>query len=107
MKIKKNDEIIVTLGKDKGKKGKVEKVFAKEDRILVPGINEFKKHKKARYQGEKSGIVVIIKPIALSKVALICPNCKKMTRVGYKIEKKSTDKEFEKIRICKKCKKEI
>ena len=97
MKIHKGDEVIVTLGKDKGKMGKVEKVFAKAQTIIVPGVNEFKRHKKARMQGQKSEITTIIKPITVSKVSLMCPKCHKPTRVGYKMEK---DK---KVRVCKKC----
>lgn len=101
MKLKKGDEIIVTAGKDKGKKGKIEKVFAKAESVLINGIGEYKKHVKARMQGQKSEIITITKPIAAPKVALICPKCHKPTRVGYKIEK---DK---KVRICRKCGKEI
>src|SRR6266550_3659443 len=98
MKIIKGDEIIITIGKDKGKMGKVEKVLPKDSAIVVPGINEFKRHKKARTQGQQSEIVTIIKPIDVAKVALRCPKCHKQTRIGYKMEK---DK---KIRICRKCK---
>ncbi len=98
MKIIKGDEIIVTIGKYKGKMGKVEKVFAKAGTIEIPGINEFKRHKKARTQGQQSEIVTIIKPVDVAKVALMCPKCHKPTRIGYKIEK---DK---KVRICRKCK---
>lgn len=98
MKIIKGDEIIVTLGKDKGKEGKVEKVFPKNMKIVVPGINQFKRHKKARVQGQKSDIVTIVKPIDVAKVALKCPKCHKATRVGFLIEK------GKKVRICRKCK---
>ena len=100
MKIRKDDQVKITLGKYKGKTGKVEKVFAKENMALIPGINEFKRHIKGKY-GQKSEITTITKPMVISKMALICPKCKKETRVGYKIEQ---DK---KIRICRKCKKEI
>lgn len=98
MKIIKGDEVIVTLGKDKGKMGKVEKVFSKDGAIVVPGVSEFKRHKKGKMQGQKSEIVTIIKPIDVSKVALMCPKCHKPTRIGYKMEKNK------KVRICRKCK---
>ncbi len=101
MKLKKNDEIIITKGKDKGKKGKIEKVFSKDNLVLIPGMNLYKRHKKAKTQREKSEIIEITKPLRVENVALICPNCKKQTRVGYKIEGK------EKVRICKKCNKKI
>ncbi len=101
MKILKNDEVIVTLGKDKGKMGKVEAVLAKEGKVVVPGINEFKKHVKGRMQGQKSEIITITKPIVVSKLALMCPKCHKPTRVGYKTE------DNKKVRVCRKCDKAL
>lgn len=100
MKLKKGDQIIVIAGKDKGKKGKIEKVFPKVKKALIPGINVFKKHLKKRDEKNPGGIVEIIKPISLSKIALICPKCNQVTRVGYKLG-------TTKIRICKKCQEEI
>lgn len=101
MKILKGDEVIITLGKDKGKTGKVGKVLVLANTLVIPGINEFKRHKKAQLQGQSSEIVTITKPIGASKVALLCPKCHKRTRIGYGMEK---DK---KIRICRKCKAKI
>lgn len=97
MKLKKGDQIIVIAGKDKGRKGKIEKIFPKIHSVLIPGINMVKKHIKPKKEGEKGGIVEIAKPIDISKLALLCPKCGKPTRVGYLITK---DK---KERICKKC----
>lgn len=100
MKIKKGDKVKVLLGKDSGKTGTVQFILAKEKRVFVEGVNLYKRHVKK--MGEtKGGIIDIPKPLDISNVALICPNCKKITRVGFKITGK------EKIRICKKCKKEI
>ncbi len=101
MKLLKGDEVKIVLGKDKGKMGKVEKVFARENSVLVEGVNQYKRHVKARQQGQTSEIVTITKPLAVAKVQLVCPKCKKITRVGYKMEKDS------KVRICRKCGKEI
>lgn len=101
MKLKRNDEVIVIRGKDKDKKGKIEKVISSENKVLVPGLNIYKRHMKSRMQNKPSEIIEITKPFSVSNVALICPNCHKKTRVGYKIENK------EKIRICKKCNKTI
>lgn len=101
MKLKRNDEVIVVIGKDKGKKGKIEKVFTKENKVLIPGINLFKRHYKSRTQNKPSEIIEITKPLGVSRVALICPHCKEQTRVGYKIDNK------EKVRICRKCDKKI
>lgn len=87
MKIKKGDLVLITTGKDKGKTGKVERVFSKLNKVSVEGMNEFKRHMKARTQNEKSEIKTIYKPIALSNVALLDPKTKKPSRVGYKVEK--------------------
>jgi len=101
MKLKKGDQVKITIGKDAGKTGKVEKVFSKEGKIIILGINQYKRHMKARVPGQKSEIITITKPFSISNVALICQKCKKPTRVGFKILKD------EKIRICKKCNEEI
>jgi len=101
MKLLKNDEVKVVAGKDKGKTGKIEKVFTKEGKVLLEGINQYKRHMKSRMQGEASQILTITKPLPVANVQLVCPKCKELTRVGYKIEK---DKKF---RICKKCKSEV
>ena len=101
MKLKKQDEVIIVKGKDKGKRGKIEKVLPKENMVLVPGVNLYKRHYKSRTQTKPSEIIEITKPFPVGNVALICPNCHKETRIGYKMENK------EKVRICKKCKKKI
>ncbi len=98
MKILKNDKVKVLIGKDKGREGLVVKSYPKKDRVLVKDINIFKKHVKPT-QGKAGGIVEKERPLLVSKVALICPNCQKTTRVGYTIDKSGT-----KYRICKKCK---
>ncbi len=97
MKLKKGDEVKVVLGKDKGKTGKIEKVFPRAQKVLLLGINQYKKHKKARRQNEKSEIITIDKPLPLANVALICPKCHLQTRVGFVLQ---GDK---KVRVCKKC----
>ena len=101
MKLKKEDEIIVVKGKDKGKRGKIEKVFIKLDMVLVPCLNMYKRHYKSRVQNKPSEIIEITKPFKVSNVALVCPSCHKETRIGYKIDNK------EKVRICRKCNKKI
>ena len=101
MKIKKGDLVTVIRGKENGKTAKVEKVFSKEAKVLVEGVNQFKRHVKARTPGEKSDIITITKPLSVANVMLVCPKCKKLARVGYKMLKD------EKVRICKKCNKEI
>ncbi|MBL7158976.1 50S ribosomal protein L24 [Candidatus Microgenomates bacterium] len=101
MKLKKGDKVVITVGKDKGKKGKIERLFRKDNKVVIPGINVFKKHLKRKDEKNPGGIVEIVKPIFVSKIALICPRCEQPTRVGYKIIDK------EKLRICRKCSEEI
>lgn len=101
MKLKKGDKVKIISGKDKGKEGKIEKVYRKSNKVLILGINLYKRHVKKNEKLPQGGIVDVPRPIDVSKVMLICPKCNKLTRIGYKIEK---DK---KIRICKKCQSKI
>ncbi len=96
-KIKKGDQVIVISGDEKGKMGKVIKVFPGENKVLVEKINIVKKHERLRSPQEPSGIVEKESPIHLSNVALICPNCGERAKVGFRIEGER------KIRYCKKC----
>jgi large subunit ribosomal protein L24 len=100
IKFKIGDTVKITIGKDKGQTGKIEKIFPKESKVLIPGVNIYKKHVKG--MGEvKGGVYDLPRPLPFGKIALICPKCKKVTRVGFKMAGK------EKVRICRKCKKEI
>lgn len=101
MKFKKGDLVLITSGKDKGKQGKVEKVFPDRETVLIPGLNIFKKHLKKKDEKTKGGIIDFPRPITLANIALICPICKQPTRIGYNKSKE------EKIRICRKCQKPI
>ena len=100
-KIKKGDEVIVLSGKDKGKKGKVEAVFSKEDKVVVSGVNQYKRHMKRRSQKQPSEIITLTKPLPISNVSVICHKCHLPTRVGFKREKN------DRARICKKCQVEL
>ena len=97
MKLKKGDTVKVLSGNDKGKTGEILEVIPKTSKIIVKGINIRKKHTKPRRQGEEGGIIPSEYPIHSSKVAVVCPECGKATKVGYKIEKD------QKVRVCKKC----
>ena len=101
MRIKKGDTVEVLSGNDKGKQGEILKVIPKTDKIVVKGVNLRKKHVKPRKQGEEGGIIETEIAIYSSNVNVVCPKCKKVTKIGYKLE---NDK---KIRICKKCGAEI
>lgn len=101
MKLKKGDTVKIVKGKDSGKTGKVERVYAGTGKVLVEGVNQYKRHIKAKTANQKSEIVTITKPLPVSNIALVCPKCKKPTRVGYKMLKS------DKVRICKKCNAQI
>ena len=101
MKYKVNDTVKIVLGKDNGKTSKIEKVIPRKNQVVVTGINMYKKHFKSKDQKQPSSIIDITKPMNVSKIALICPHCNLITRVGYHgVGKK-------KVRICKKCQKSI
>ena len=85
-KIKRDDEVIVLAGKDKGKRGKVRKVLG-ENRLLIAGINMVKKHQRPNPQaGVQGGIVEQEAPIQISNVAIFNPATSKADRVGFKVE---------------------
>ncbi|OIO14318.1 50S ribosomal protein L24 [Candidatus Gottesmanbacteria bacterium CG11_big_fil_rev_8_21_14_0_20_37_11] len=98
MKLKKGDEVIISIGKDRGKKGKIEKIYPEKNSVLLPNLNVFKRHVKKRDEKNQGGIISFSKPLDVSKVMFVCPKCSKQTRLGYTVKKN------EKIRICKKCK---
>ncbi len=95
--VKKDDQVIVISGTNKGQAGKVLKVDTDKNRVYVEGANIVKKHQKARSQAETSGIIEREGSIDASNVQLVCPKCGKATRVGHE----GTGKD--KKRVCKKC----
>jgi large subunit ribosomal protein L24 len=101
MKILKGDNVQIMTGKDKGKSGAVVRVFVDRAKVVIEGINEYKRHTKGRFQGQKSEIVTLNRPLPMSVVALVCKKCKKPTRVGFEL------KNEKKLRICRRCKSEI
>jgi len=100
IKFKVGDTVRMTAGKDKGREGKIEKILPKDGLALVPGVNLYKKHVKG-FGDVKGGVYDIPRPLGFGKIALVCPKCKKITRVGFGRVGE------EKVRICRKCGKEI
>ncbi|PIP21074.1 MAG: 50S ribosomal protein L24 [Candidatus Omnitrophica bacterium CG23_combo_of_CG06-09_8_20_14_all_40_11] len=101
-KIRKGDTVEIIKGKDRGKKGKVLKVFPLNGRAIVEGINLVKKHKRKTREDEKGGIVPIEMPISLTNLMLFCKNCNRGRRIGFTILKDGT-----KARFCKNCKEAV
>ncbi len=97
LKIKKNDQIVVTAGKDKGKTGKVLKVYSGNGRVLVEHINLIKKTQRRTQENQQGGFIEIEMPIHSSNVMLIDKKTNKPTRFGVSILKDGT-----KVRISKK-----
>jgi len=97
LKFKIGDEVIITAGRDKGKKGKIEKVFATEASLIVSGVNIYKRHRKVT-RSQAAGIYEISRPVNVANVAIICPKCGQRTRVSF------TEEGTKKNRICIKCK---
>jgi len=87
----------ILSGNAKGKEGEIIKVYPDKGRIIVDGVNVYKKHVKAKQEGEKGEVVEVPRSVHHSNMSVICPSCSEPTRVG---RKKEGDK---KVRYCKKC----
>jgi large subunit ribosomal protein L24 len=97
--IRKNDNVVVTTGKDRGKRGRVLKVLPEKNRLIVEGVNFIKRHTKPNPQRNiKGGLVEREASLHASNVQLVCPECGKPTRLGRKILG-----DGRKVRICRKC----
>lgn len=96
MKVIKDDNVTVLSGKYKGSTGKVLKVFTKENRVIVEGVNIIKRHTKPSQKNQQGGIIEKEAPIDVSNVMVICGKCNQPTRVGYKLLEDGS-----KVRICK------
>jgi large subunit ribosomal protein L24 len=101
MKLKKNDNVLIISGKDRGRKGKILEVLRREGKIVVEGVNMRKKHRKPRRQGQKGEVVEVTAPIDASNAKIICVKCVKPARVAWRITAEN------KYRVCKKCGEEI
>lgn len=97
MSIKKGDTVLVLSGKDKGKQGKVLEAMPKKDKVLVEGVNEVKRHTKPNQANPQGGIITKSAPMFASKVQVVCPACKKATRV------KKVLVAGKHLRACKRC----
>ncbi|MFQ3619837.1 MAG: 50S ribosomal protein L24 [Spirochaetales bacterium] len=95
-RIKKNDEVKVISGRDKGKTGRIIRVDHEKESVIVEGVNLRKKAVKKRRQNEQGGIIEVEAPIHISNVMVLCKKCGPV-RVGYKVENEK------KVRYCKKC----
>jgi large subunit ribosomal protein L24 len=95
-RIKKNDDVKVIAGKEKGKSGRVIRIDHVKDRVLVEGVNMVKKSIRKKKQNDRGGIIDIEASIHISNVMIVCKKCGPV-RTSYKFENKK------KVRFCKKC----
>ncbi len=103
-RIKKDDRVAVIAGKDRGKDGRVIRVFPREDKVLVEGINYIRKHQRMRQTragAQEGGIIETEAPLHLSNVQPICPSCDQPVRVGYRLL--DEDDRRSKARVCRNC----
>ena len=98
VKFKKNDNVVLTCGKDIGKKGSISFINIRKGRAVVEGLNMVKKHSRPTQRNQKGGIVDIAAPVHISNMKLICPKCSKSTRV-----KRRRMEDGKVTRVCKKC----
>ena len=96
--VRKNDTVLILSGENGGKSEKGLKVYPKQNRLIVEGINFGKRHTKATQKKPKGGIVEKEGPVNASNVMVVCGKCGQPTRIGTKIMK-----DGERIRMCKKC----
>jgi large subunit ribosomal protein L24 len=97
--VRRNDNVLVITGKDRGKRGRVLKVLPEKNRLIVEGVNMIKRHTKPNPgKNIKGGIVEKEAGINVSNVMVVCSNCGKHTRIGHNILPDGT-----KVRTCKRC----
>jgi large subunit ribosomal protein L24 len=97
-KIKKNDQVEIIAGKDKGRVGTVLKVLSTKNKAIVEKVNIIKRHTKPSPANQQGGIIEQEAPIQLSNLKVICPKCSKTVRVGKKVLDDGI-----KVRVCKRC----
>ena len=98
MQIKKNDNVLVTAGKGKGKRGRVIAVYPRENRVLIEKLNMIKRHTRPNQQLRQGGIVEKENAISAANVKLICAKCDKPTSIARKAQGDGT-----RVRVCKAC----
>ena len=95
--IKKNDMVIVTTGKEKGKSGKVLRVFPEKNKAIIEKVNFIKRHVRPSKKTPQGGVIEREASMHISNVKVVCPSCNQAVRVGVRLEGQ------DKIRFCKKC----
>ena len=97
-KIKRNDQVQVLTGKDRGRRGEVRQVNVEDGRAVVTGVNMIKKHQRSGGPQQPGGIIDMQAPIQMSNLAVVCRSCDAAARVGFRVLE-----DGRKVRFCKKC----
>jgi large subunit ribosomal protein L24 len=96
VKIRKNDNVMITTGKDRGKTGRVLRIDRGGGRVMIEGLNMVKKAMRPKGQNQKGGISTVEAPVEISNVQIVCKTCGP-TRIGFRMENEH------KVRFCRKC----
>jgi large subunit ribosomal protein L24 len=102
LNVHKGDTVLVLTGKDRGKRGTVQRAMPRENKVIVEGVNIAKKHVKAG-RGMQAGIIEKAMPLHASNVMVICTECGKPTRIGHERVPQGTDEKERVRRVCKQC----
>jgi large subunit ribosomal protein L24 len=97
MKVRVGDTVEVMVGKDRGRKGKIERVFPAEASVVVEKVNRVKRHLRKTRQHPQGGITEVTRPVPVANVMVLCPHCSRRTRVSMKLV---GDR---KVRLCRRC----
>ncbi len=101
VKIRRDDEVEVIHGKDRGQRGRVVRVLPREGRVMVEGVARAKKHARPSKQRQQGGIIDVELFVDISNLAVVCKSCGQPTRVGHRIE------DGKKRRVCRKCESDL
>ena len=101
-KLKRDDLVLVTTGKERGKQGQIREVFTSRQRVIIQGLNMVKRHQAQKDERTKAGIIEKEAPIHISNLKLICRACQKPVRVGFRVRSDNV-----KVRVCRSCGEDI
>ncbi|MCH7511411.1 MAG: 50S ribosomal protein L24 [Chloroflexi bacterium] len=101
-KLKRDDLVLVTTGKERGKQGQIREVFTSRQRVIIQGLNMVKRHQRQKDERTPAGIIEKEAPIHISNLKLICRACQKPVRVGFRVRSDNV-----KVRVCRSCGEDI
>ena len=106
MNVRRGDTVLVLAGKDRGKRGTVDRVQRTKRGfgVVINGINMAKRHQRSRSRTQQAGIIDMPVPLHVSNVQVICPRCDRPTRVGHSM---SEGEHAQRTRVCKRCGEQI